>query len=77
MMTLVIVVPIISIGMLGNGDFSTQPKYDSTMLPPLYQLRSPSDVTSFVEGSTALFSALDKQIAAEQLAQKSDDGVSH
>ena len=77
MMTLAIVVPIVSIGMLGNGDFSANPEYDSTMLPPVYQLRPASDVASFVENSGTLFEKLDKQIEVENLRAKRKDEKAH
>jgi hypothetical protein len=71
MMTLVIVVPVVSIGMLGSSDFSAKPDYNSIMLPPIYQLRPASDVTTFVENSRTLFTELDERIEREGLADQS------
>ncbi|MBU3020073.1 FHA domain-containing protein [Paraglaciecola agarilytica] len=73
MMTLVIVVPIVSLSMLGSDDFSAKPAYNSIMLPPIYQFRPASDVNTFVENSASLFTELDEHLASESLAQKNAD----
>lgn len=73
MMTLVIVVPIVSLSMLGSNDFSAKPAYNSIVLPPIYQFRPALDVNTFVENSASLFTELDEHLASESVTQKNAD----
>ena len=54
-MSLVILLPIASLGMFGSDEFNSRPNYHAPLLSPLYSFSQPTNTDSFILNSETLF----------------------
>lgn len=57
-----VLMPVASLGLLGEREFSVRAKYDATLLPPIYNLSESKNSTQFVSHSRELFAELEQEL---------------
>ncbi|MFQ3237678.1 MAG: hypothetical protein ACI9C4_003269, partial [Paraglaciecola sp.] len=67
-LSLLLLLPILSVALLDSGQFSPRPEYDATLLPPVYQILPIKDVSALLDDSAELFVDVQQQLAEEQSA---------
>jgi hypothetical protein len=72
-MSAVILIPIFSVGLFDDGEFSVRAKYDATLLPPIYNFSASKDSTEFVSHSGDLFAKLEQELQNENLDMAASD----
>ncbi|MFT7315370.1 MAG: hypothetical protein ACI9J5_003528 [Paraglaciecola sp.] len=67
-LSLLLLLPILSMALLDSDEFSPRPEYDTTLLPPLYQILPVKEVSALLDDSAELFVDVQQQLAEEQSA---------
>ncbi|MFT4993185.1 MAG: hypothetical protein ACI965_000203 [Paraglaciecola sp.] len=66
MISLAVLMPIGSLGLMNDGEFSTRAKYDATLLPPLYTVSASNSSSHFIRHSAELFTELELALQNEK-----------
>jgi hypothetical protein len=67
-LSLLLLLPILSVALLDSDEFSPRPEYDATLLPPVYQILPVKDLSAMLDDSAELFVEVQQQLAEEQSA---------
>lgn len=67
-LSLLLLLPILSVALLDSGEFTPRPEYDATLLPPIYRILPVKDVSALLDDSAELFDEVQQQLAEEQSA---------
>ena len=59
LVSVAILMPIFSLSLFDDEEFSVRANYDATLLPPVYNLSGSTDSTQFIRHSSELFAELD------------------